>query len=319
MIKLQRNKWPASTWLAISFAGLGLLTLALLAWILLSPLQFGAQPRAKFIVTITSKLDQGDTRHNYERELIRMLLDKTVDEFGPYEILNAPPMSYGRALSTLKENIYPNFIRGFVYETQLVKEYNLAYIPVPILRGLMGYRTCFLAKDIEQRFANATTHDEVMQFSHGYGTGWVDLKILGKAGVNVLEVPIYKSLFKQAFDNKFDLFCRGTNEIFDEYHRNKNQPNFAYDKSKAFFYHFPFFFHSHESNTEIIARISRGLEITLNDGSFTQLWWKYHKEVLDFVKLDQRQIFYFENAEITGVDPSFKQHVYDARQPPKTE
>ncbi|VUD59468.1 hypothetical protein TDB9533_02685 [Thalassocella blandensis] len=283
--------------------------LALLLFVLPSPQAFSAAPE-RFIVTITSKLDQGDTRHNFERELVVMLLKKTESEYGTFEILDAPPMSYSRALLSLKENTYPNFIRGFVYDTYNTKEFDLGYIPFPILRGLLGYRTCFISSKIKSQFAKVTTREELITYSHGYGPQWADIKIMRNAGIEVFEVPKYKSLFNMVAENRFDLFCRGTNEIYDEYQRNQSIPNFDYDTSKAFFYHFPFFFHSHKSNTLILERLTRGLQMAWEDGSFEGLWWKHHKRNLNFVKLKERKIFYFDNPTTHSLDKTFEKYLY---------
>lgn len=274
-----------------------------------------AAPPERFIVTITSKLDQGDTRHNFERELVVMLLEKTKAEFGDYETLDAPPMSYSRAFTSIKENTYPNYIRGFVYDNHNTQAFDLAYIPFPILRGLMGYRTCFLSSKIKEKFAKVNTREELIQYSHGYGPLWADIKIMENAGIKVHEVPKYKSLFAKVADNSFDLFCRGTNEIYDEYQRNKTIPDFSYDRSKAFFYHFPFFFHTNKANTVILKRIQRGLELAWEDGSFEKLWWIHHKRNLDFVKLTDRQIFHFENPSTVDLDKSFEKYLYHFKEP----
>ncbi len=269
-----------------------------------------AAPPKRFLVTITSQLDRGDTRHNYERALAHLLLQKTEVEFGPYDVIDAPPMSYTRAVQSLQENIYPNFIRGFVFQKNLSKSGDLDYVPFPILRGLLGYRTCFLSTAIEESFAQAKSRKDILSFTHGYGVDWPDITILRAGGVSTTSYPGYKSLFKMVAANRFDLFCRGTNEIYDEYQRHKNLQNFAYDKTKAFFYEFPFFFYANSSNSLVIERLKRGFEITIQDGSFEKLWYQHHKRNLDFVKLNERQIYYFENPYLEGVNRDFTKHFY---------
>lgn len=89
-----------------------------------------------------------DNRHAYEIDLIHLLLDKTVMEFGAYTSKAAPKMGHLRGLLSIRENTYPNFVRTFGYQDDLVQQGNVSPIYYPVYRGLLGYRTCFLSEKI---------------------------------------------------------------------------------------------------------------------------------------------------------------------------
>lgn len=173
----------------------------------------------------------------------------------------------------------------------------------------MGYWVIVLVF-FQKKFAKADTRLDIIQFSHGYGKGWADIDIMRRGGIPVTSSSSYEGLFRMAAENRIDLFCRGANEVYKEVQNNSDVVNLAYDKSKAFYYNFPHFFFTHKSNKELIQRLTRGFEIVLQDGSMLKLWHQHFDQSLNFIKLEERKIFYFDNPFIKGLDPSYQQYLY---------
>ncbi|VUD68137.1 hypothetical protein TDB9533_04005 [Thalassocella blandensis] len=261
-------------------------------------------------VTVIGNKTHRDERHAYEIDLLHLILDKTIEEFGPYVSVPAPTMGHLRGLMSLSQNTYPNFVRTFGYQDSLVEDRPLTPIYYPVYRGLLGYRTCFLSKKIQSQFAQVKTRAELIRYTHGYGNGWGDIDIMRLGGIPVVSVSSYAGLFRMAAENRVDLFCRGSNEVFTEYQNNSDIPNLAYDKSKAFYYSFPHFFFTHESNKKLIARLTRGFQIALDDGSLIKLWHQHFDESLHFIQLEKRQIFYFNNPFIKNLSNDYMNYVY---------
>ena len=261
-------------------------------------------------ITVIGNKTSRDERHAYEIQLLHLILDKTVPEFGPYDSVPAPKMGHLRAVVSLTQNTYPNFVRTFGYQDSLVHENDLVPIYYPVYRGLLGYRTCFLSKKIQTQFAAVDSRFELIKYTHGYGAGWGDIDIMRLGGIPVVTVSSYVGLFRMAAENRVDLFCRGTNEVFREYQNNSDIPSLAYDRSKAFYYNFPHFFFTHKSNTLLIKRLTRGFQLALADGSLLALWHQHFDKSLNFVQLEDRQIFYFTNPFIKNLDEDYQQYVY---------
>jgi len=260
--------------------------------------------------TVIGIKDKRDPRHNFEIGLVSLALKKTEEEYGPFEIVKAPEMTHSRSIERVKNDFYPNFIRSFGYDANLITDKNMAFIPYPIFRGLLSYRTCFLAQKIARKFHNAQTLEEVQAFTHGQGTGWADTLILNKNGFRVFEISDYSSLIKMTAANRFDLYCRGASELEEEYQRFKNTEGLSYDRSKAFYYPFPHFLFTNKKNTAAIERIQLGLDRALKDGSFEALWQQYHKSSIAFVGMENRQVFVLDNPLIDTLDPSLLDHFY---------
>lgn len=261
--------------------------------------------------TALGAFNRDDTRHLYEVEIIRLILEKTKASYGPYTLRQAPGMTHSQALEAMAQNkTYPNFIRSYGYSPSMPEKYGLELIAFPIWRGLLGYRTCFLSEEIEQRFAAVTTLDELRTFTHGQGTGWVDVTILRHNGFNVTEVPAYTSLFKMAAKNRFDVFCRATSEVREEYNKFSHIPGLSYDRSKVFYYPFPHFLFINKNNTTAIERIRDGVAIITADGSFEQAWQRFHKRNIEFVALEKRQLFMLENPLMSTFNEPYEHYIY---------
>jgi len=261
-------------------------------------------------ITTIGAFNSDDTRHLYEVEVMRLIMEKTAPEFGFFSLQEAKGMTHSRAVTAMAENIYPNFVRSFGYEKEMLDDRNLKLIPFPVWRGLLGYRTCFVSKRVRRRFAKANTSQALKAFTHGQGTGWIDNTILEYNGYKVTEVSSYTGLFKMTAENRFDLFCRGASEVREEYEKFIGIKGLAFDRSKAFYYPFPHFFFTHKSNTELIARITRGIEIVTQDGSFEALWNQYHRENIEFVRLDKREIIQLENPLMKDFDIEYEHLIY---------
>lgn len=262
------------------------------------------------VFTLLGGFDDTDTRQIIEIELITLLLEKTVPEFGPFKINLAPGMTQKRAIASLSIDKYPNFVRTLSYSDSLITENNLTFIPYPVLRGLLSYRTCFVSKESEKSFAKANTFSDVKAFTHGQGLGWADNLVLRHNGFKVFDVSIYSSLFRMVSQDRFNLFCRGIHEAFIEYKDYKEAYKFKYDKTKAFYYPMPHFLYLNKMNTAAKQRLVRGFELAIEDGSFYQLTERFAQPALEFIQMEKRQIFTLSNPFIKNLDTGYKKHNY---------
>ena len=156
-----------------------------------------------------------------------------------------------------------------------------------------------------------TRLEELRRYSHGQGAGWADVGILRANGFKVQEVSSYESLFPMVAAGRFDLLCRGANELLDEYRLHSTIPGFAYDSSFALVYPLPRFFFTSRENGKAIERVTRGLELAYRDGSLQKLWEAQYRESVDFAKLRSRRIFRLENPLIRNIDFDFRKYDYD--------
>lgn len=269
------------------------------------------------VITILAGESESDSRHLYERELIRLSLEKTKDKFGPYQIVSAPSMSHARGIESMRIDRFPNFIRTFGYDPKLAEDYGFAYVKFPIHRGVTSYRTCFIPAAAVDRVARIRDQAELQQFSYGMGLGWTDSDILRHNGfTNIEEVGNYESLFKMTALGRVDFFCRGTNEVLNEYQQNQHIPGLAHDKSFAIYYPIPLLLYANKVNKPTLDRIEEGLHASIKDGSLVKLWTRYYKDSIDFASLHTRKIFYLKSPLIDKITFDYEQYFF---LPPKQE
>jgi len=245
----------------------------------------------------------------FSSQVFKLAMEKTVDEYGPYKIETLDEMTYQRVEVYLDEENY-NLILDSNATPERMLDY--IYIPFPVNRGIIGYRTFFVSPESSRKMQNVKTIDDLKQFTIGQGTGWADVKILENAGFSVVTTPVYETLFKMVTLNRFDLYGRGVTELFHEYDaRKRTIENLLYDKNICLYYPLPRFYFTHPSNAKGLKRLEKGLKKAYRDGSYLKLWREFYSEALNRGKLKHRTIFKIDNPLLKGIDQSYKKYIYD--------
>lgn len=265
---------------------------------------------------ITHKLPElnSEERVLHEVEILQLALDKTVAEFGPYELRGIPPMNRARTLAALSHNVYPNLILQMSYEDELAEQDKLAFIPFPLDRGALSYRICFMRDTIKKSIGDLTRITQLQHYSFGSGIGWADSKILRHNNLSVVESGTVVSLFRMTKAGRIDLFCRGPMEFFYE-QQDPNSLGLTSDSHLALYYPLPKFFFAHKDNQAALDRVQKGLEIAYQDGSFNNLWSKRHITALTRAQLKQRNLIKLENPLIKHLPRQYETYLYDPLNP----
>lgn len=254
-----------------------------------------------------------DLRYDYDTRLLQLALENTVETDGPYKLVPSPVMNYARAHSYLKTNVLPNFIVKLSYDPAFEVS-GFDFVPFPVDLGIVGYRVCFAHPDVVDELMGTDSLSGLRDFTHGQGVGWADTDVLRHNGLTVREVSSYESLFKMVANRRFDLFCRGANELLDELNMHRHIDNLSYDKSMVIFYPLPRFFYTNMANLRALKRIERGLLKAYENGSLQKLWSQYYQESVDFVELDKRKQFNLVNPLLEQLDVDFQHYFYDPTQ-----
>lgn len=263
------------------------------------------------LITYRAPESHTDKRYDYDNQLLKLALDKTIEEYGPYKLQASKSMNYARAIRVAEQNILPNFFIKLSYEQQHSEQMN--YVPFPVDLGIVGNRVCFVSPDAKEPLSTVTQLSELRSFVHGQGRGWADVDILKFNGFKVKEINTYDSLFSMITYNRFDLFCRGVNELLNEFESHKSMQNLFYDTNILIRYPLPRFFYSHESNKKALKRIEKGLLIAYQDGSLKQLWSEQYGQSISFAKLNKRRIFELKNPFLDNLSFDYKKFFYDVQ------
>jgi len=259
-------------------------------------------------VVYRSPESEVDARYSYDLQLLELALQSTKITDGDYRLEASSSMTFARARAVLNVDGIKNFIVKLSYEPVYKK--NLTYASFPVDLGIVGYRVCFTSRERLKELKKVLTMDTLLKYSHGVGLGWADEKILRDNGFKVISSPRYDSLFRMVAANRFDLFCRGVNEVLEEFKSHQDLENFALEQSFVIYYPLPRFYYGHANSSALLKRIERGLKIAYENGTLQELWEKYYRPSIEFAKLEQRYLFQLENSLVTDLDPSYQKYIY---------
>ncbi len=262
--------------------------------------------KAELTVTLRAPETAADKRKNYPNAAVKLALDKTQAKYGGYTLKYTVQMNTQRLLAAARANILPNLLVQSVYDDAILAKDGLTFIDIPFDLGITSYRICFINPAIQDELKHIKSIDELKRFSIVQGMGWPDTKILRHNGFKVIESNSYDGLFKMIPARRADLFCRGINELKNEYSDYKDLGGLSYDKSFALFYPLPRYFYLNESNTELKARVEEGLQIAYKDGSLKRLLFEFYADDIQFATIPRRNVFQLENLSLKKLDPKYK-------------
>lgn len=183
---------------------------------------------------------------------------------------------------------------------KLVKEGKLRMIPVPLDRGLLGYRINLLLESQEHTLANVKTAADLRAYSMGQNVGWMDVEIYRAAGIPTKEIKNWANgEFAVQMEAGFvDLFPLGLEETLTYFlpHFRKKYPQLTTDPYILVRYPwFRFAWVSPKPEADALYEaLQKGFDVLIQNGSFLKIWAQYRKPPPDSAFL-QRTIIDIDN------------------------
>ena len=217
------------------------------------------------------------TRTSHEFEALRLALDKTMAEHGPFTIIR-----HVDRYSTLR-------IRREVNQGTLINvqagpwrgqydippgERNIA-INVPVLRGTLGCRRLIVRRADLPAFARITSSDQLKRLTAGMGRGWLDVQIMRHNGYKVDDSGNVSTLVAMLATRRFDYLHFSAIEVEDVLARSPElAANMAIVPNLQIYYPLPVIFYVSPKAPALAARLRKGLLRASRDGTleraFTQ-------------------------------------------------
>ncbi|WP_111642957.1 type 2 periplasmic-binding domain-containing protein [Marinimicrobium alkaliphilum] len=238
-----------------------------------------------------------EARHDhtgYYTGVLQLVLDKTREDFGPCELrIHDDIIPQTRRYMYLAQDLGIDVVDATSSDER--KE-RFRTIPIPILKGLMGYRVSFIRAKDEAAFRAIDSIEALGEFQAGQGTTWPDVDTLRHNGLPVVTAHNYASLFRMLLAQRFDYFPRGAHEILDEI-ANFDTEGLMPEPSFILAYPSPVYFHVRRDNVALAERIKTGLQRAIADGSFDEHFYNHEIIVNTFeqLQLDKRKVFFLCN------------------------
>lgn len=106
-----------------------------------------------------------DVRYNYQWELLKAVLERTKDKYGPYVMKPSDMvMNEKRQLAALKEG---EKLTIMINPANTEYENILTPVRIPLDKGLIGYRVFLINKNDQPKFTAIKTLDELKKLSVG--------------------------------------------------------------------------------------------------------------------------------------------------------
>lgn len=208
-------------------------------------------------------------------------------------------------------------------------ESELLQIPIPLYRGLSGYRLFLIDNKIQYKLNDVKSLKDLTKYSVCQGIGWSDIPILENSGFNVV-TGMYDNLFSMVTEGssnnkkdlviqgaekkKCDLFSRSIMEIEAELKKwNPVYPSLAIESSMVLKYRFDVFFFVNKKDVKLKSLIENGFHRAYDDGSFMKLFNELPqiKSALDISKLAKRKFFTIPNPTLSNETNNIDQKYWE--------
>ncbi|XPV77138.1 MAG: hypothetical protein ACNI27_04250 [Desulfovibrio sp.] len=238
-----------------------------------------------------------DQRYQYHNELVKTALEKTEDEYGAADLVPSKRF-YPQS------RLFKMLIQGtdkvdyMVRPTSIDLEEELTPIRIPLDKGILGYRVFIIRKEDAPKFAAVKKRQDLNRYIFGLEHSWKDVPIYTHNGFHVETSGSYESLFDMLHLKRFDIFSRAINEAPVEVAMRSNKyPELQVEETLCLRYPFVryLWFSNSIKGQMLKARVTQGLNLMVEDGTFDKIFMKHKTDDLAKIQLDKRLIIDIEN------------------------
>lgn len=215
-------------------------------------------------IRIAQPRSTNDTSHLYFTELLQKALQKAANGREVPQLVPTIPLATERMVRELRagRTIDIFWLGGGKERTR-----DLLVVPIPLERGLVGYRQFIIRKERVAEFDAIKTVADLARLKACQGAQWVDTDILRAAHLSLVTSVTYESLFKQLYAGRCDYFPRGIHQGKVELaKRAVAYPDLIVYEPLILHYPFATYFYLHPKNKVLAQWLQDGLEKMIDDG-----------------------------------------------------
>lgn len=228
-----------------------------------------------------------DAEHNafYYRKLLELALTKTIPTHGSFDLKLIPVIANeNRLLRAIEQQTID--VTWMPYQEGLNSD--VTPVKFRLLKNLSDYRVFLIRDHDQERFSAIRSLADLRKFRGGMGSHWPDRWVMEANNLPLTLSVSYPNLFKMLAAGRFDYFSRGIYQVPPEI-KQFSELGLALEKNLLLHYENPVYFYVHKHNTELAARLMRGLEIAAADGSLDALFNEFPRFAWAQAELNKNQ------------------------------
>lgn len=229
------------------------------------------------------------SRQAYEREILESVLNATSKSHGRWE-LKEDKTDYPAAEDEASVFRAKGFdIFGTVAGNQKLAKEQKILVPLPIMKGLLGYRILIIRTADKAKFAGISTAKQLQSLRLGIPATWADAELFRQNGYKVEEKGSFDDLFTRLENKEFDYVSFGANEVAGVFaERAAKAGTLMIDSSLLVYYPFPLVFYVNPAKPELAARLTQGLQTISTNGELDKIFNRYFGAELKALDLPGR-------------------------------
>lgn len=247
------------------------------------------------------------SRQQYEREVLEAALSATVASHGQWQLqedLTDYPLAEDEA-SVFRSKGFDIF--GTVAGNAKLANEKKTLIPLPLMKGLLGYRILIIRAEDKEKFAVITSAQQLQKLRMGIPSTWADAELFRHNGYRVEEKGSFDDLFERLTNNEFDYVTFGANEVAGVFReRAAVSGQLVIESSLVVFYPFPLVFYVNPENKILAERVARGLQLISNNGVLDGIFKRYFDADLTAVDMPSRRMIRLKNPILPSEMADFK-------------
>ncbi|WNO08097.1 transporter substrate-binding domain-containing protein [Teredinibacter sp. KSP-S5-2] len=218
----------------------------------------------------------------YQLEAVKMALDKTIDDYGPYELIHKHSYFSGkRSRQEIEMDGRLNMQFSTGWENGKLISDKVSFILNPYMFGMLGLRRCIIRQEDIHLFKQARTIEDLKEVRIGQGELWPDNQVYIHNKIPLVEVDRYDNLFPMLERGRFDCIALSVLEI-DAALTLSHKTNETFVLAPDFYIYYPFnvYLAVSKSRSELTRRMTEGFSRMMSSGDMKKLFKQYFGETL---------------------------------------
>lgn len=239
---------------------------------------------------------------DYKRELVSLILGKTVDRYGPFRVTWIRAMTQSRIVELMEEDA----VNVVVTMTSREREERLLPVRIPAYKGLYGWRLLVIRQADLARFARVETLEQLQGLWAGQGRDWPDTAILEANGLQIETASRGNALYHMLAAGRIDYLPRGAHEPYLELENlGPFRQSLVVEPHLALHYPAPGYLFVAKHNRALAERLEDGFRAALADGSFEAFFASHPhlQDCLDRADLGRRTVLRLDNPLLSPETP----------------